>query len=231
MIELYLPRLLQATQNTVLLTLISMPMAALFGLALALMRTSGSRFLSWPATLYIEVIRGTPLLVQLYFIYFTLPEIGVSMGWDFLTFDNFAVGVMCLAGNYAAYEAEIHRAGLQAVERGQREAAAALGLSRLQTFWYIVLPQSLRITVPPMINDLVAMLKDSCLVSIIGVQELLNVALSIGKSNFEVPKLLAEAAIMYLLLSLPCSLFGRWVERKMAGSGSQNLNLQTSHGH
>ena len=109
----------------------------------------------------------------------------------------FAVGVLCLGANYAAYEnAEIHRAGLDAVPRGQHEAALALGMTKAQTFWYIVLPQSSRIILPPVVNDLVSMLKDSCLVSIMGVNELLRTAESTGKSTLHCAEMLLLAAVL-----------------------------------
>jgi His/Glu/Gln/Arg/opine family amino acid ABC transporter permease subunit len=209
-----------------------MPLAVVLGLILALLRMSRHWILSWPAAVYIEVVRGTPLLVQMYLVYFTLPQLGQALNLgQMLTLDNFVVGVICLAGNYAAYEAEIHRAGLQAIDKGQREAALSIGMSEKQSFLIVVLPQALRVVVPPIINDMIAMLKDSSLVSVIGVQELLNRALGIGRSNFSTPKMLAVAAFIYLLMSLVCYALGQYVERRLKAKGAPELHLDQVHGH
>jgi len=230
--------LFKACGYTLLLTALSMPLAIVVGLGLALMRRSRRRWLAWPGSVYIEVIRGTPLLVQLYLVYYSLPLLGqwlaAQTGWvpaDWFIWDNLLVGVLCLAGNYAAYEAEIHRAGLEAVDKGQREAALSIGMSEQQAFFRVVLPQAFRIIIPPVINDLIAMLKDSCLVSIIGVSELLNVATGIGKSRFNMPQMLVVAALFYLAMSLPCYFLGKWVERKLKAKGAPELHLDAVHGH
>jgi polar amino acid transport system substrate-binding protein len=212
--------LIWAAGTTLLLTVCSMPLALAFGLGLALMGRSRNVLLRGPAVGYIQIVRGTPLLVQIYLVYYMLPQFGQAIGLGGLfTWDNFVVGVICLAANYAAYEAEIHRAGIEAVPRGQREAALSLGMSERQAFLSVVLPQSFRIILPPVLNDLIAMLKDSCLVSVIGVSELLNVALGIGKARFEVPQLLAMAAVLYLVLSLVADWLGKRLEARLRQRG------------
>ncbi|MGD0091933.1 MAG: amino acid ABC transporter permease, partial [Planctomycetota bacterium] len=178
--DLALFALLSAAKNTLLLTAVSMPLAVFAGLLLGWMRLSRHSWLKWPAAAYIEAVRGTPLLVQVFVVHFSLAQLGEQLHTRALTFEPFTTGFLCLAGNYAAYEAEIIRAGLEAVDRGQREAALSIGMSERQAFCLIVLPQAFRIVVPPLINDLIAMLKDSCLVSAIGVPELLERAKSIG---------------------------------------------------
>jgi len=208
-----------------------MPLALIVGLILALMRMSRHRWLSWPAAIYIEAVRGTPLIVQVFLVYFSLPVVGRWLNTDFFTLEKFTVGVICLAGNYAAYEAEIHRAGLQAIDKGQREAALSIGLSDAQAFRFVVLPQAFRIVVPPVINDLIAMLKDSSIVSVIGLEDLLNEAQSIGRSHFTVPRMLVMAAVIYLILSLICFAFGRWVEKKLKVRGGPELHIDNVHGH
>ncbi|MFN4257996.1 MAG: ABC transporter permease subunit [Gemmataceae bacterium] len=213
--------LLKAAQYTLLLTALSMPLALMAGLVLALLARSRNVLLRWPAVAYIQVMRGTPLLVQIYLIYYSLPQIGQELGLgNLLTWPNLAVGVLCLSANYAAYEAEIHRAGIEAVPKGQREAALSIGMSERQAFVLVVLPQSFRIILPPVINDLVAMLKDSCLVSVIGVPELLQVALGIGKSRFIVPEMLIYAAIIYLILSLAADRLGKGLEAYLKRRGT-----------
>lgn len=229
--ELILPDLLKAAGVTLVLTFIAMPIAVAAGLVLALMRMNRRWWLRVPATVYIEIMRGTPLLVQLYLVYFTLARFGQAMNTTLLTWDNFTVGIFCLAANYAAYEAEVHRAGIQAIDRGQREAALSIGMSEEQAFLHVTLPQAFRIILPPVMNDLIAMLKDSCLVSVIGVSELLSVALGHGKSQFTVPQMLTSAAVIYLVLSLACALAGRWLERRLHIKPSQELQMRTAHGH
>ncbi|MCK6473303.1 MAG: amino acid ABC transporter permease [Planctomycetes bacterium] len=211
-----------------------MPLAVTFGLLLALMRMSRHRWMRWPAAAYIELTRGTPLLVQIFLVYYTLPGLGrwihetILPGIDpgFLTWPSFAVGVLCLAGNYAAYEAEIHRAGIQAVDPGQREAALALGMSPIQAFCIVVLPQSLRIVVPPIVNDLIAMLKDTSLVMTISVAELMYTATAIGRSKFIIPKMMLVAAAIYLVLSLVCYALGKWAERRLSFEGAPKVKVE-----
>jgi His/Glu/Gln/Arg/opine family amino acid ABC transporter permease subunit len=229
--KLCLPLLLEGAGITLLLTGLSMPLAVLLGLLLAWMRGSRRRLLNWPAAAYIEVIRGTPLLVQMFLVYYSLPQLGRWLQTEWLTWNNFAVGVCCLAANYAAYEAEILRAGLEAVDKGQREAALSLGLSERKAFCLIILPQAFRIVVPPLINDLIAMLKDSCLVSVIAVQELLNIAIGIGRSKFNLPQMMVAAAVLYLLMSLACYALGKWLEKRLKVQGAHELHVDQLHGH
>jgi polar amino acid transport system substrate-binding protein len=220
-----------ATGTTVLLTAISMPLAVLFGLVLALMDRSRRRWLAWPARAYVQVVRGTPLLVQVFLVYYTLPVLGQALGWgDALVWPAFAVGIVCLAGNYAAYEAEIHRAGLDAVPKGQREAALALGMTERQALWHVELPQSFRIILPPLVNDLVAMIKDTSLVYVIGVRELTAVALGIGKSRLMVPHMLVLAAAFYLVVSLAADAFGRRLARRLQRTGAPRAEVGSHHG-
>jgi len=211
---------------TLLLTTISMPLALILGLVLAVMVRSGRWLLAWPAQVYIQLIRGTPLLVQVFVIFFTLPLLGklldehvLHLGKNLLTWPAFAVGVLCLVANYAAYEAEIHRAGLDAVPKGQREAALALGMSEGQAFWHVILPQSLRIILPPVFNDLISMLKDSCIVSVVGVAELLFVAQAAGKATFLYGQMLLAAAALYLVMSLAADYLGKTIEARMKSKG------------
>jgi polar amino acid transport system substrate-binding protein len=162
----YLPLLLRASLTTIWLTVAGMGLAMALGLAIALSRLYGPRTLRWIATAYTEVMRGTPLLIQLYFIYYGLAQqLGLRMG-------EYAAAVLALGLNYAANEAENYRAGINAVARGQWEAATALGMSRWLTLRRIILPQAFRLVVPPVSNDFIAMFKDSSIVSVIAIVEL-----------------------------------------------------------
>ena len=220
---------------TVLLTAIAMPLATIAGLFLALGRISPRAWLSRAAVAYITVVRGTPLLVQIFLVYFSLPPLGqwlyaaspgaiqaildLAGGASFLTFPPLFVGAFCLAANYAAYEAEVHRAGIEAVPRIQWDAARALGLSRGQAIRHVIAPQGVRIAMPGIVNDLNSLIKDSCLVSVIGVTDLLAVCLGIGKARFTVPEMLVIAATVYLVLSIAGDLFGNWLERRLRARG------------
>lgn len=214
--SLVLRELAVATGITVLLTAISMPLAVVAGLFLALMDRSRSWWLRWPARIYTQVVRGTPLLVQVFLVYYSLPVLGKAIGLgDALVWPAFVVGILCLAGNYAAYEAEIHRAGLEAVPKGQREAALSIGLTAWQSLRLVELPQSFRIILPPIINDLVAMIKDTSLVYVIGVRELTAVSLGLGKARLIVPQMLVLAAAFYLVVSLVADRLGKRVEAQL----------------
>ena len=221
-----------ATGTTILLTAISMPLAVAAGLVLALMERSRRPWFAWPAKCYTQVVRGTPMLVQVFLVYYTLPVLGEAIGLGkALVWPAFAVGILCLAGNYAAYEAEIHRAGLDAVPKGQREAAISLGMTPGQSLWLVELPQSFRIILPPIINDLVAMIKDTSLVYVIGVRELTAVALGIGKARLIVPQLLVVAAIFYLAVSLVADRIGKRIEERLRSRGTPKLQVDPSKLH
>jgi polar amino acid transport system substrate-binding protein len=221
-----------ATGATIALTAISMPLAVLLGLGLALMDRSRRAWLAGPAKVYTQAVRGTPLLVQIFLAYYTLPVLGEALGLgQALVWPAFAVGVLCLAGNYAAYEAEIHRAGLDAVPKGQREAALALGMTPAQSLRWVELPQSFRIILPPIVNDLVAMIKDTSLVYVIGVRELTAVALGIGKARLLVPQLLVAAAAFYLVVSLAADRLGKRLEARLRRGGAPRARLEPGRAH
>jgi His/Glu/Gln/Arg/opine family amino acid ABC transporter permease subunit len=218
-----LPYLLKAAVYPLFLTAVAMPLAVFFGLILALMRLSRRRWLSWPAATYIEIIRGTPLLVQIFLVYYSLPLLSRSFQLEAVP-----CGILVLAANYAAYEAEVHRAGLQAVDKGQLEAALSIGMSRGQAFWRIVFPQAFRIVLPPVINDGISMLKDSCLTSVIGVPELLDRAKAIGKERYNYEEMYVAASVLYMIMSLTFYFAGKWVESRLKVKGGDELK---THGH
>jgi len=197
---------------------IAMPIALLLGFALALMTRSQASWLRIPARAFVEFFRNTPLLVQMLAIYSALVFLPQSL------LNAFTAGVATLVLNYAAYECENIRAGLEALDRGQGEAAAVLGLSRLQTLRHITIPQIIPIILPPVMNDLIYMYKDSSILSLITITEL--TAQTEGLTRIA-PNLTWQAyliaALIYLLLSLPLARLARWVEARLKGSsfGSQ----------
>ncbi|MCE2881961.1 MAG: ABC transporter substrate-binding protein/permease [Planctomycetaceae bacterium] len=241
------PAIAKGAGITVLLTIVAMPLATVAGLFLAIARLSPRAWLRRAAVAYITVVRGTPLLVQVFLAYFSLPPLGQWIyavspqflqaaldplgGAAFLTLPPLFVGAMCLAANYAAYEAEVHRAGLEAVPAVQWDAARALGLSRAQTLRHVVVPQGVRIALPAIVNDLNSLIKDSCLVSVIGVTDLLGVCLGIGKARFTVPEMLVIAAAVYLALSVAGDLLGARLERRLRARGFGTLEAHARGAH
>ena len=205
----YLPSLARAAGVTLAVSALSMALAVIVGLALASARVYGSGWLRLSATIYIEVVRGTPLLLQLFVIYYGLAGV--------VRLPAFLAAVLALGLNYAAYEAEIYRGALQAVPRAQLEAARTLGFSEMQILRLIRGPQALRYALAPMTNDFVALLKDSALVSVITVVELTKqtaiFATNVG--SWVIPGILC--AIVYLALSLPLAHLARRLERRWGG--------------
>jgi polar amino acid transport system substrate-binding protein len=209
--EGYLPLLAKGAVTTVELSLISMSLAIALGLLLALMRLYGA----WPvqalATVYVEFIRGSPLLIQLFFIFYGLPAVGIKL-------DPFAAAVLGLALNYGAYEAEVYRAGIQAIPHAQMEAAFALGMTRWQALRFIIIPQALRVVLPPTTNDFIALLKDSSLVSVITMVELTRVYGQLAAMSYDYMGLGILTALMYVLIGLPFVRLSRWAEARLTVS-------------
>jgi cystine transport system permease protein len=191
-----LPLLLKGLTYTVGLALLGMAMGLLLGLGLALMRLSKTAWLRWPAGVYISAVRGTPLLVQLFLIYYGLPQLGVELSPIVAAGIGFSL-------NMAAYAAEILRSAIAAVDRGQGEAAATLGLSRLQTMTLVVLPQAARTAIAPLSNSFISLVKDTSMAATIQVPELFRQAQLITARTFEIFTMyLACAAIYWIACSL-----------------------------
>ena len=191
---------------TLLVSLCAMAMAIALGIGMAMARRYGPGPVRWLAVAYIEFFRGTPLLIQLTMLYFGLPELGVRL-------DPFVAGVVALGLNYAAAEAENYRAGLESVPRGQLEASMVLGLGRWQTLRFVVGPQALRISIPPMTNDFIALLKDSSLVSLVTLTELTKTYTSLAASTRDHLGLGVLVAAAYLLIGLPFAQLARAAEQ------------------
>ena len=204
----YLPVLLRGAVTTVELSVLGMVLAVVVGLLLALMRLYGIAPLRWLARAYVEIFRGTPLLIQLFLIYYGLPELGIRL-------DAFLAGIVGLGLNYAAYEAENYRAGIQAIPHGQMEAAFALGMSRSQALRRVILPQALRLVIPPVTNDFIAMFKDSSIVSVITMVELTKVYGMLAMSTYDYIGLGLMTAGIYFALSYPASVFANWLEGRL----------------
>jgi polar amino acid transport system permease protein len=180
----------------------------------ALGRLSSNAVIYGVASFYVSLVRGTPLIVQILFIYLALPQI-----WPgFAGVPTIILGIFALAFNYGAYMTEIFRAGIQAIPRGQIDAAHAIGMTDRLTMRRVVLPQAIRIVTPAIGNEFIAMIKDSALVSLMGVQELLWRAQRVGQSNFRTLETLLLAALVYWVLTLGFSLLQDRLEQRMAES-------------
>ncbi len=201
-----LPRLLDALQITIQATVLGMLLAMSLGLVLAAARQAPTRWISWPAGFIIEFVRSTPLLVQLYFFFFLLPGLGLKMS-------ALVTGILALGLHYAAYCAEVYRAGIESVPRGQWEAAQSLNLGRWRTATGIVLPQAIPPIVPALGNYLVAMFKDTPLLSAITVVEVLQEAKIIGSASFRYTEPITMVGVMFLVLSLAAAWLVRRTER------------------
>jgi polar amino acid transport system permease protein len=196
---------------TALLSVTSIIFATFLALIGALGRLSANPILNGIASFYVSLIRGTPLLVQIFVIYFALPQLDIVL-------PAFVCGLIALSLNYGAYMTEIFRAGIQAVPSGQREAARALGIEDGRVFRRIVLPQAFRIVTPAIGNEFIAMLKDSALVSIISVHDTLFLAQRLGRSSFNPVTALLIAAVVYWVMTIIFSIVQERLEQRMAAS-------------
>lgn len=206
------PLLLQAAGTTVVISVAAMALAILLGIPLAIGRLYGGLLSRSLTGGYIELFRGTPVMLQLYVLYYALPH----LPWIGIQLPPLTAAIVGLGLNYAAYEAEIYRAGLLAVHRGQLEAALALGMTRVQAIRRILLPQAVRIVIPPVTNDFVSLFKDTSIVSVIAIQELTKRFYILGRSDVEhFAHLAAATAILYLLMSYPLGAWSRQMERRL----------------
>ncbi len=204
----YLPLLLKGAGMTVLISVLAMALAIVFGGAVTLTRLMGGPILKSMAVTYVEIMRGTPLLLQLYIIYYGLPNIGISL-------NAFAAAVLGLGLNYAAYESEIYRAGLESIARGQKDAALSLGMTRWMIYRRILIPQARRIVLPPVTNDFISLFKDSSLVSIIAIVELTKSYNMLAVSSMKFLELGLLTAALYLMMSLPLSIVSTRLEHHL----------------
>jgi polar amino acid transport system permease protein len=208
------PYILGGVGITVVVAVFSITVAIVFAIVGALGRLSSNPVIFAIATLYVSLVRGTPLIVQILFIYLALPQI-----WSgFAEIPAIALGVFALSFNYGAYMTETFRAGIQAVPRGQTEAAQALGMPGRTRMRRIVLPQAVRIITPAIGNEFISMIKDSALVSYMSVEELLWRAQRVGQSNFRSLETLLIAAAIYWMLTIVLSILQDRLEKRMAES-------------
>jgi polar amino acid transport system permease protein len=222
--------------TTVWVTLVAYAGAVVAGLVIGLMRLSRNRVVYEASTFYVEIIRGVPMLVLLYYIAFVgAPQLVTAVNWVGVQLQDVGLGVvgeplarftvrnlgfawrsvLALVIAYSAFISEIFRAGIESIERGQREAALSLGMTRWQTMRHIILPQAVRRVLPPLGNDFIAMLKDSSLVSVLGVQDITQMGKVYAASTFMFFETYNVVAFLYLVMTIALTLLVRWLEKKM----------------
>jgi polar amino acid transport system permease protein len=204
----WMPQLLVAAGGTLKMTALAYLIGAAAGLLLALARISRRRTVAQAASVYIELVRGTPALTQLFLIYFGLASAG-------LVLTAFTAAVVGLGMNYAAYMAEVYRAGIAAIHRGQREAALAIGMTSAQAMRVVILPQAIRIIVPPMANYAVSLLKDTSVASLISAPELMLRARDLSSEYFTPMELYVLVGAMYLVMAYPLAKGARFLELRL----------------
>lgn len=207
-----IPTLLAGALVTLQLTAFSVLLGLVGGSLVGIARLSHIVPLRWVTRAYVDFFRGTPLLVQIFMIYFGLPAIAQQIGFDF-SLDRLAAAVLALSLNSAAYIAEIVRAGIQSIELGQSEAAESLGLDSVQTMRYVIFPQAFRRMLPPLGNEFITLLKDTSLVAVIGFEELFRKGQLIVATNYRAFEIYAAVAIVYLCLTLLSSQGFSWLEK------------------
>lgn len=206
------PILLRGLWVTVQATVLGMAIALVLGLVLALLRMVPLKIVSWPTAFFLEFVRDTPLLVQLYFLFFVLPDFGIIL-------PAFLTGAIALGIQYSGYTAEVYRAGIEAVPRGQWEAATALNMPATLTYRHVIVPQAIPRIVPALGNYLVSMLKDTAILSAVTVLEMLNVAMLLGDRTFKYFVPLTMVGGLFLVVTLAASSLVRFLDNRLPKSG------------
>lgn len=204
-----LPVLLQGSVMTIQLTVITLLLGSLLGIIIALSKISKNPILYWIAAFYTWIFRGTPLILQLFFFYYALPMMGITL-------TSFSAAIIGLSLNCGAYMAEIIRGGIISIDKGQFEAAKALGFNYFQTMTKIILPQAFRIIIPPVGNEFIAMLKDTSLVSTIAMVELMRSATQIASATFKYTEVLLTAAVLYLIMTTVFTSLFSIIEKRLS---------------
>jgi polar amino acid transport system permease protein len=210
----FLPILLEGLRLTVIVTVGSLVLSTLLGLVWALMRVSGNRVLDTTARGVVNIIRGIPIIVQLFYIYFVLPEFGITL-------TAVQAAIIGLGIAYSAYQAENFRAGIEAIDHGQIEAAQSIGMSWAMMMRRVILPQAIKIILPPYGNTMIMMLKDSSQASTITVAELALKGQIIASSTFKNSTVFTLVALLYLCMSVPLIIFVGRLERRYGKTGAR----------
>ena len=204
--------LLDSFLTTVFLSVIAIVVGTFVGTVVTVLRLLGIRVLNLALRAFVELFRGTPLLMQLFFVYFGLPMLGVDV-------DKFWAAFAAISLYTGAYVAEVLRSGVEAVPRGQVEAATALALSFSQRLWYVVRPQALRVAIPPLVGTYVAVIKDTSLATVIGYNELMRRAMELVLQYGRPLEVLLTVGFLYFIICFPISKLSEWLERRLAPPG------------
>jgi len=204
----YLPLFLNGLKFTFLISLVALALALVTGIIACACRISGLKFLKYPVIAYIEVIRSTPLLVQIYFLYFGLPTLGIRV-------PEIQTGIIALMLNSGAYIAEIIRAGISSVDQGQIEAGQSSGLNYVQRMRFIILPQALGVTVPPLLGQAIVLVKDTALLSLISVMELTRSGQTMTSERFMPSEAFLTVAFFYMCIYFCLKALADWSQRKL----------------
>jgi polar amino acid transport system permease protein len=205
--------LLDSFLTTLLLSAIAVVVGTLVGAIVAVLRTLNIGILNLVLRAYVELFRGTPLLMQLFFVYFGLPMLGVNV-------DKFWAAFSAISLYTGAYVAEVFRAGVEAVPRGQVEASTALGLTFVQRLTYVIAPQALRVALPPLVGVYVSVIKDTSLATVIGYNELMRRAMELVLQYGRPLEIFLVVGILYFIICFPISKFSEWLERRLARNGT-----------
>jgi His/Glu/Gln/Arg/opine family amino acid ABC transporter permease subunit len=212
-IHSWLPELLYYSLTTIKIAILSFILAAVFGIFVALCRISRNSLIRSLAIGFIEIARGLPIVVMLYIVYFVPPQLFPGLDWTWFT--DFTGAVLGLGLHGAAILAEVFRSGIEALHKGQREAALSLGMTPAKAMSYIILPQAARIVLPPVANYAIGLLKDTSLCTLIGVNEIMNDAKSIAFADYQPMAVFLLVAAIYFAMSYPLSLLVRAMERRL----------------
>jgi His/Glu/Gln/Arg/opine family amino acid ABC transporter permease subunit len=203
--------LFEGAGMTIVLTVLTMMIAVPGGILLAAMRLAPTRLLRWPAACFVEFFRCTPLVIQVYWAFYVLPaEFGVQLS-------GFATGLLALSLNVSAFNSETFRAGISSIRRGQGDAGLAMGMSKLQVFRIVILPQAVKRVLPVLATTWVALFKDTSLVSVIAVSDLAYSAMQLRSRTFRILEFLTAMAVLYWAMGYPQAKLTDWIHRRMAG--------------
>jgi His/Glu/Gln/Arg/opine family amino acid ABC transporter permease subunit len=214
-----LPQLVVGLWLTVRLTVYASIGGIVLGLFVSLARISSSRLIATAALFYVTLLRGTPLLIQILFIYFAMPQIAEQLTGRPWLLEAMPAGILALSLNAAAYMAEIFRAAIESIDKGQMEAARALGMSRRQALWTVILPQTFQRIIPPLVNEMAALSKDTSLVSVIALSEMLYISQRIANKHFRHWEAYLWAAAGYLIIVVTLTTLANWLERRLEARG------------
>ena len=214
----YYGLILEGAKVTILISLVALVFGFILGLLICLMKMSKFKILKWPASAYVQILRGTPLFVQIFIIYFGLPQFGISFPDIGFISSDFISGAFALSINSSAYVAEIFRSGIQSVDKGQMEASRSLGLGYVDTMKYVIVPQAIKNVLPALGNEFITLVKESSIISVIGVQELMFRAGIVRTSTMKAFEPYIAAAIMYLIITTVLSWLVGLLEKKLAQS-------------